>query len=505
MIKSRTDLWFALALLGAAWGVRLALAAQLLFPPLDDPAFYVQTARSLAAGRGLVTDVIWSAQFPFAAVTHPSHEYWMPMATFLMAPWTRAFGDSLFVAQIAGTLCGALLVPLTYALGRLIRPDNRRLAIAAGLLVLAGALPVYQSASTDSSAPFALLAACALLSGGLAVERRSAWLTLLTGVLCGLAYLARADGLLIPGMLGIGLLVSLGPSRRAFLLVALLAAGCGVVMAPWWLRNLHAFGVVQAASPWAAIALQDYPQLFNWQAPPTLEALFARGAGFVVELRARALGHNLVVWALIAFPYGIFGWVGLARTRRPVLQLGLIYAVLLVVVTAAAFSVQTLAGLFYHSAGATLPWLAVGAMLVVSRWTARRASWGAGLFAATLVLVIAQSVIAWPRVIEDSRRNAATFVFASEWLAENAGLSEPVLATQAHSFNLASGRPALTLPAGQDLRHVREMAGSYRARYIVVTQSFGLYPEALEAERGRGVELRYEAPGVRIYELTGVP
>lgn len=505
MIRRRIDWWIALALLAAAWVVRLALAARLPFPPLDDPAFYVQTARSLAAGRGLVTDVIWSAQFPFAGITHPSHEYWMPMATLLMAPWIKAFGDSLFVAQIPGALCGALLVSLTYALARLVRPDDRRLAVGAALLVLAGALPVYQSASTDSSAPYALLASGALASGGLAVERRSAWLSLLAGLLCGLACLTRADGLLIPTMLGIGLLASLRPRRRAFLLVALLAAGCGVVMAPWWLRNLYAFGVVQPASPWAASALQDYPQLFNWHDPPTLESLFARGLGFVVGLRAQALGHNLGVWGLIAFPYGVFGWLGLARDRRPVLQLGLTYAVLLMVVTAAAFSVPTLAGLFYHSAGATLPWLAVGAMLVVSRLAVRRPSLGVGLFAAALALVFAQSVIAWPRVIEDSRRNAATFARATGWLAENAAPSEPVLAIQAHSLNLASGRPALTLPAGQDLSHVREMAGHYRARYIVVTESFGLYPEALEAQRGRGVEVRYEAPGVRIYELTEVP
>src|SRR5512137_2816900 len=109
-LRRKQDVWIALALFAAGWGIRLALASRLEFPPLDDPAFYVQTARNLAAGRGLVSDVLWSYQFAFPAVTHPSHEYWMPSATLLMAPWIKAFGDSLLIAQLPGTLCGALLV-----------------------------------------------------------------------------------------------------------------------------------------------------------------------------------------------------------------------------------------------------------------------------------------------------------------------------------------------------------------------------------------------------------
>jgi 4-amino-4-deoxy-L-arabinose transferase-like glycosyltransferase len=134
MPSRRADVWIALGLLACAWAVRLLFASQLPFPPLDDPAFYVQTARNLAAGRGLVSDVLWSYQFPFAQVTHPSHEYWMPLATLLMAPVMGALGDGQLVAQLPGTLCGALLVPLTYGLGRMVEPADRRKALlAAGL------------------------------------------------------------------------------------------------------------------------------------------------------------------------------------------------------------------------------------------------------------------------------------------------------------------------------------------------------------------------------------
>jgi 4-amino-4-deoxy-L-arabinose transferase-like glycosyltransferase len=489
-------------LLVAGWAIRLAFATRLEFPPLDDPAFYVQTARHLAAGRGLVSDVLWSYQFPFPGVTHASHEYWMPIATFLMAPWIKAFGDSLLVAQLPGTLCGALLVPLTYFLGRLMKPDDRRIALGAALMLLAGALPVYQAASTDSAAPFAVLGASALLTGALAIERRSGWLSLLAGLLGGLAYLARSDGMLIPLLVGAFILLNLRSSRRSFALLVLLGIGCAVPMGSWWLRNLHVFGALQPVPPMTVAALQDYAQMFNWNDPSTLASLFSRGIKFVVGLRFQALWHNLGVWLLIAFPYGIFGWLGLLRKQRVMLTLGLAYAVVLMLSSALVFSVPTLAGLFYHSAGAMLPWLAVGAALVLSQIAERRRSAAFGLCAATAVLIIAQAALAWPPAIEDSAENAATFAEAATWLKENTEPGEPVIATQAHSLNYSSGQPGMSLPAGQDVDSVRSLAESYDARYILITERFGRYPDALDEHLGDGIELVFQKPRLLIYEIV---
>lgn len=500
-MKRRQEVWIALGLLVAGWGIRLALATRLAFPPLDDPAFYVQTARHLAAGRGLVSDVLWCYQFPFSGVTHASHEYWMPMTTFLMAPWIKAFGDSLLIAQLPGTLCGALLVPLTYLLGRLVKPDDRRIAFGAALLPLAGALPVYQAVSTDSAAPFAVLGASALLAGGLAIERRSGWLSLLAGLLGGLAYLARSDGMLIPLLVGAFILLNLRLSRRSVTLLALLGVGCGVPMGSWWLRNLDVFGALQPVPPLMVAALQDYAQMFNWNDPPTLASLFSRGISFVAELRLQALWHNLGVWVLIAFPYGVFGWLGLLRTKRVVLALGLVYAVVLMLLSGLVFSVPTLAGLFYHSAGAIVPWLAVGAALVLSRIAGRRSSAAFGLCAATAVLIIAQAALAWPRAIEDSAANAATFTEAAGWLKENAEPAEPVIASQAHSLNYASGQPAMSLPAGQDIGSVRALADHYGARYILLTERVGRFPAELDAHLGDGIELVRQTPQFLVYEI----
>lgn len=86
------DVWIALGLFVMAFASRLAFAPRLAFPPLDDPACYLQTARHLAAGRGPVSDVIWNYCVPFTSLTHPSREYWRPLAAWRIAPFLKVLG-----------------------------------------------------------------------------------------------------------------------------------------------------------------------------------------------------------------------------------------------------------------------------------------------------------------------------------------------------------------------------------------------------------------------------
>ncbi len=325
----RSEFLILLSLFVAAFIVRLVFAAQLVFPPLDDPAFYLQTARHMATGRGLVSDVLWNYFAQFTAVTHPSHEYWMPLATWLMVPFIRWESTASWAAQLPGVICGALLAPITYGLARLVWHDERDRvwAVLAAVLLTFGALPVYQAASADSSAPFAVCASTALIAGGLASERRSLRWAMAAGVMSGLAYLARSDGLLIPVCIALWLALSIRPLKAAVPVLLALLAPIVLIVSAWWLRNLAVFGIVQPVSPWPLIFLQDYGQLFNWQNPPTLGGLMARGLPFILDLRRQALQHNMEVWLIMSFPYGILGMPALFVARSGFMRVGLIYAV----------------------------------------------------------------------------------------------------------------------------------------------------------------------------------
>jgi 4-amino-4-deoxy-L-arabinose transferase-like glycosyltransferase len=495
------DIWIGSGLFAAALVIRLIFGAQLVFPPLDDPAFYLQTARNVAAGRGLVSDVIWNYFVAFPTVTHSSHEYWMPLATWLMSPFIKVLGDSLLSAQLPGLITGALLPPLTYALGRIVWPSvrDRKWAIFAAVLLIGGAVPVYQAASTDSAAPFALCASAALLGGGLALERHSIRWCIAAGVLSGLAYLARSDGLLIPAIIVLTMVVAALRRSASWLNVFSLAGSAALIIGAWWLRNLATFGSTQPVSPAALIALQDYGQLFNSQSVPAFDQLLARGWPFIFDLRAQALSHNLSVWAVIAFPFGLLGLPGLVLERRPVLRLGLVYGLALAIITAIVFSVPSLMGLFYHSAAATLPWLAVGSVLVIHR-LARRWRMAAFAVAALIMsLIVVQSSLAWPSVWADSRANQAKFATAAAWLRSNVPPDQPVITNEAHSLNYASGYPALTLPYAEGVTEAARLADRYGARFVVVLGSVGSYPALLDQSE-RAIK-RFAEGDVAIYEL----
>jgi hypothetical protein len=227
--------------------------------------------------------------------------------------------------------------------------------------------------------------------------------------------------------------------------------------------------------------------------------VLARGWPFIIDLRLQALSHNLSTWLVLAFPFGLLGVPGLLLTRRPVLRLGSIYGVLLLLVTALVFSVPTLMGLFYHSAAATLPWLAVGSGLIV-QWLSRR--WRMAGFAVTTLLislVVAQSILAWPAIVADSRANQAKFAVVTAWLRSNVPPDQPIITNEAHSLNYASGYAALTLPYAEGVTEVTQLADRYGAHYVVVLGSVGLYPSALD-QSDRAIK-RFAAGDVSIYVL----
>jgi hypothetical protein len=137
--------------------IRLGLALQLPFPPLDDPAFYIQTARNLVSGRGLVIDVIYNYWVPFSSVTHPSHDYWMPLTTLVMAGFMRMLGNTLLAAQAPGILASALLPVVTYLIGRQVWPHQYRWSVLAALNCREPS-----SAAANSMALYTLLGTAAL-------------------------------------------------------------------------------------------------------------------------------------------------------------------------------------------------------------------------------------------------------------------------------------------------------------------------------------------------------
>ena len=65
--------------------VRGVAASLVVYPVPEDTAYYVDVARNLLAGHGLITDSLWSYQTPPLVVPRAAFEVWLPLPTFAAA------------------------------------------------------------------------------------------------------------------------------------------------------------------------------------------------------------------------------------------------------------------------------------------------------------------------------------------------------------------------------------------------------------------------------------
>jgi hypothetical protein len=533
------DLLIVILLFAIGLLLRWLYQQAVVFPPLDDPAFYLTTGENLVTGRGLEIDALWSYHILFPNVTHPSHEHWMPLPTGLIAAafaiehtLLGAAETTFRTGQLPGLLLGALLAPLTYLFGRRALADARKpagsvsqkgrwIAFAAALLVAINATLGYQSASADSSAAFALLAALALATAVRSPGDDRGYFG--TGLLIGLAYLARADGLLL--LLAVPLawwllpppprpLVELpdnpaaqvvwehlprqpgsaeawrrrvGP-RAGNLLDMII--GMGLIVAPWLVRNYLALGTPLPGSVLNQAWLTDYIDSFNYWQHPTLETWMAQGLPLILARWAQALLNSAQVFLRSTLPWGLLALPGLWLLRREwAFWPALVYGILLFFGLAIVFPISTMSGTFYHSLGALMPFLALAAMYAVYRGIRRlipraRLRWFtfAVVTAGLVVLASVQVSLSLQAVAERHQAEGAQFQEIASWLEHHAAPGDVVMTSQPYTLLYASGRPSIVLPGNEPPSSTWEAAQRYGARYLVITQTFGRYPQILHEE-----------------------
>jgi hypothetical protein len=167
---SRRDTWLSVGLVAVvALAVRIWAATQVTFPQPEDTAYYVDVARNLLSGHGLVADAIWSYNTPPLTFSppRPAFEVWLPLPTFLAAIPMALFGGvlgSFAAAQVESIVVGTLVCVLAWRLGldvaedlELPRERAMTLAIGAGLASAVYLPLVLFSVQPDSTMPFAAL------------------------------------------------------------------------------------------------------------------------------------------------------------------------------------------------------------------------------------------------------------------------------------------------------------------------------------------------------------
>jgi hypothetical protein len=383
---------YLLALVG-----RLVLIAVHPDPAYPDSFYYADVARSLVAGHGFSVDFVWifaevGGKIPAVpTLPIPSNAHWMPLASLVQVPFLAIFGaTNAFAAAVPFALSGALAAPLAWAIGRE-AGASRFVSVGAGIMTAFPALSFPFMAQTDNFSLYQPLVAGALLlcARGLKGHPRS---FALAGLLVGIATLARNDGVLVGGVIGLAFVWDRwrawrsGGSRLPAIPLwsAIACAGLFVVvMAPWIARQLAVFGSISPSSASGKVlfirSIEEWNQISS---PATLDHLLGMGIGPLLLTRiggfvaAVGIFTTLVGAGLLVLPMIVGAW-----QRRRSVDFGPFfgYAVALFAFSAIISAIHVPGGTFIHSAVALAPHgyvLALEGVAAAVGWIAtRRTAW----------------------------------------------------------------------------------------------------------------------------------
>ena len=138
---------FALALV-----VRLLAALPQTQPNYMDAAYYLVGGQRLVQGFGFNDSYVWHYLDQPTGLPHPSHLYWMPLPSIMVAISQTIFGVNYRAAQIPFVMLSALLPMLAYVIAGRLVAGRRQAWLAALLTIFTSPLKALNSRNAPPSA-----------------------------------------------------------------------------------------------------------------------------------------------------------------------------------------------------------------------------------------------------------------------------------------------------------------------------------------------------------------
>ena len=516
-----------LALLGLV--IAVLVAAFEPAPGYMDADYYYAGGRQLAAGKGFTEPYLWNYLDDPVGLPHSSNAYWMPMASLLAAAGGWLFGTASWTAARVGFLVvAAALPPLTAALGWSLTA-RRDLALTSGFLAVFPAFYLPFLPVTDTFGLYMLLGGVFfyLLAGLSTNNSRIALIMIpfLLGVIPGFMQLTRTDGLL-------WLLLAITASYlfrkkdrskyHLFRYVLIIFFGYLIVMAPWYIRNIFAFGSPLAPGASRMFWLTSYDQLFVYPASQlTMTAWLQSGLAAILKVRLWTLGVNLATALSVQGEIFLLPLIGLGlwQLRRDLrIHLVMLAWLMTLGVMTVIFPFAGARGGFFHSGAAlqTVWWAAVPLGLErVIEWGRAKLGWdnprAGSIFRILLIglVVCLTAIIVWTRVLGGygsqawAHENIAYSHISNYLDKQGVTCSDIVMVANPPGFYLASGNPSIAVPDGQ-INTILEVAKKYGAIYLLLeagSTPIGLLP--VYNDPTEQAELTYlgEVDGARIFRL----
>lgn len=507
-------------------GLAVALGTASLqdLPGYLDSDYYFVGGLQLVEGKGFSEPFLWNYLADPAGLPHPSHTYWYPLSSILAALSMYLTGQHTYAAaRIIFILIAASISPLTAALAYDIT-ERRALALTSGLLAVFTVYYLPFMPVTDNYGPFMLLGGTILLL----VKKESRWKFLFMGLLAGLMNLARSDGLLWLGLVGLLTLwrstetdKSVKEKVQSFVFSGILVVvGYSLVMGPWYVRNAIIFGSPMPPGGSRILWLTNYNDTFAFPADRVnLQSWLDAGWGAALKVRFWALRMNLLntfaaQGGILLFPFILIGYWHLRRDiRARIVATG--WIILLVVMTF-IFPLAGARGGFFHAGAAFQPfWWALaplGLDRVVNSLYRRNvltATHAGSVFQGLLVVIciLLSVVIIQVRILQPGwQPEEELYIEVEQFLVERgANPNEIAIVRNPAGYYLVSGRPTIVMPPGGP-GTILALAARYDAAYFVLepdgvlTEYRQLY-EHNDKDINQGLEYLGEVEGARIYAV----
>ena len=496
----RITLVRALGLFALALGVRVLLLVLYPDPAYVDSYYYVNVARSLAAGHGFSIDFIWTfvdvgGHLPAQPVLPiPSNAHWMPLASLVQVPFLVILGASAIASALPFALIGALAAPMTWAFAREAgcRPS---VALGGAILVAVPAAATPFMAQPDNFALFQVLVLGALWLGARALRGDSRAFAA-AGILVGLATLARNDGVLVGGALALAWLWSRLRARRARaagtdappalpVWAAVVAAGLFLaVMAPWEARQLALFGSLSPSSSTGRILfIRSIDEMNSITGTPTLGSFLGQGIGPLIASRITGFVEAITIFSvliggILLAPFMVVGaWIH--RHSAAFLPF-LLYGGLLFAFSGLVSAVHVPNGTFIHSGAALAPQaylLALEAVVAAVAWIARRRpTWNAEsasrVFVGGMIGITLVGAVYFTASVHDTWAHERDLdqAVGTALNVQHAPASDVVMSLDTGAIKYWTGHPGVVAP-NDPIDTIASVARAYDVRWLFVERS----------------------------------
>jgi hypothetical protein len=513
-------------------GLAVAVARFQTFPGYLDADYYFGGGVQLAQGNGFSEPYLWNYLDDPEGLPHPSHTYWMPLASLIAAAGMWLTGQTSFAAGRLGFLAIAAGVPVLTASLAHAFSGRRELSLVSGLLAVFSIYYVPFLPVSDNYGVYLVLGALFFLAMGR--RRDSSFLVL--GLLAGLMTLARSDGVLWLVMACVAAVQSVISSvyvggsessesdhvnghwsriQRAAIRIALAAGAYVLVVAPWCVRNYSIYGTFLAPGGERLLWLTTYDDTFAYPANQlTYSRWLAQGWPSIVSARLTALRWNLLnafaaQGGIFLFPFVVLGaWI---QRRDMRVQLGILAWSALLITMTLVFPFAGARGGFFHAGASiqslwwTLAPLGLESTVAAARKRNMLKPQAFAVFRGALVgiAVLMSAVIITIRVLPGWGQGESAYPEIEAFLERSgAKPGEIVMVRNPPGYQILTGRPAIVVPyAGA--ADILAAARRYDTRYLVIESAGAAGPikAVYDDVRSEAFEFLGELDGTRVFRI----